>query len=97
MYSLLFYDYVEDIAERRVPHRPAHLELVNAYIARGDLEMAGAFDVPLDGALFVFRDEGTAAERFAGEDPYVANGLVTSWRVRRWNVVARAQPGPSPK
>lgn len=87
MYSLLLYDYVEDIAERRVPHRPGHLELVQSYLERGELEMAGAFADPLDGALFLFTAGPEVAERFAAEDPYVANGLVTHWRVRGWNVV----------
>jgi hypothetical protein len=27
MYFLLFYDYVEDIVDRRVPYRDAHLQL----------------------------------------------------------------------
>ncbi len=28
-----------------------------------------------------------AAENFAKADPYVTNGLVTSWRVRKWATV----------
>jgi len=28
------------------------------------------------------------AEDFARTDPYVLNGLITSWRVRPWTVVA---------
>lgn len=50
--------------------------------------MAGAFSDPADGAALVFRasDPGIAT-RFAQADPYVANGLVTNWRVRGWNVV----------
>jgi uncharacterized protein YciI len=31
--------------------------------------------------------ERSAAEAFAAADPYVRNGLVTSWRVRPWTVV----------
>jgi hypothetical protein len=33
----------------------------------------------------VFRAD---ADAFAREDPYVAAGLVTSWRVEPWTVVA---------
>jgi uncharacterized protein YciI len=37
----------------------------------------------------VFRaDSAETAERFAQADPYVAEGLVTKWRVRKWNVVS---------
>ena len=36
----------------------------------------------------IFRGESPrVAEDFAENDPYVTNGLVTSWRVRPWNVV----------
>ena len=50
--------------------------------------MAGAFADPVDGAALVFRtDDPLMPERFAREDPYVKNGLVTNWRVRTWNVV----------
>jgi uncharacterized protein len=28
-----------------------------------------------------------AAESFAHADPYVRNGLVKQWRVRKWNTV----------
>ncbi len=30
------------------------------------------------------------AEEFAAADPYVRDGLVTSWRVRAWTVVVGA-------
>lgn len=88
MHWLLFYDYVEDIVERRAPHREAHLGQAREALARGELLMAGALSEPVDGAVFVFRgDDAGAAERFACDDPYVQNGLVTDWRVRPWNVV----------
>lgn len=38
--------------------------------------------------MLVFQgDSPDAAKRFASEDPYVVNGLVTSWRVREWTTV----------
>jgi uncharacterized protein len=50
--------------------------------------MAGALGDPPDGALLLFRgDTPEVAEHFARADPYVMRGLVTGWRVRRWNVV----------
>jgi uncharacterized protein YciI len=88
MYYLLLYDVVDDFIERRVPLREAHLKLVRDAHQRGELLMAGAFADPVDGAALVFTAAGRSmAERFAQEDPYVKEGLVTAWRVRQWNVV----------
>ena len=87
----LMYDVVDRFAEKRTPHREAHLALVRAAQARGELIMAGALGDPPDGALLVFRAENAdAVERFARADPYVTNGLVKTWRVRPWNVVIGA-------
>ena len=88
MYFLLFYDYVADMADRRTPFRPQHLQLVQAAQAAGELEMAGALDEPLDGAVLVFScSSPEPIERFIAADPYVQNGLVTRTSIRRWNVV----------
>lgn len=88
MHFLLFYTYVPDVLERRAPHRAAHLALANEYHAAGKLLLAGAFDPPSDGAVFVFK-AGSAAEveAYVSRDPYVKNGVVTAHRVRPWNVV----------
>ena len=83
---LLVYDYVEDMTERRAPHREAHLELIRRYQADGRLAIAGALGVPPRGGLLAFRDPADA-EAFAAEDPYGAAGLVTSSRVEPWAVV----------
>jgi uncharacterized protein YciI len=85
---LLFYDYVDDYLERRTPLRPAHFEIASAAVERGELVLAGAFAEPADGAVLVWRCDDTAPiEAFVAADPYVANGLVTSWRIRPWTVV----------
>lgn len=85
---LLFYDYVDDVLTLREPHRPRHLELLRGLHERGVLKMAGALADPVDGAVLVFStDDRAEVERFVAEDPYVANGLVTSWRIRAWTVV----------
>ena len=87
MHYLLFYDYAEDVLERRAPHRDEHLKLAREAHARGELVMAGAYAEPTDGALLIFRGETpAAAEAFAAGDPYVRNGIVTRWRVRPWQV-----------
>jgi hypothetical protein len=41
----------------------------------------------VDGAAFVFQgDDAGAAESFVQSDPYVANGIVTAWRIRPWTL-----------
>jgi uncharacterized protein len=88
LHHLLFYEYVPDIAERRGPHREAHLALARRWKEEGRLVMAGALGDPPHGAVFVFRADGpAAAEEFVAADPYVSAGLVTAWRVEPWNVV----------
>jgi uncharacterized protein YciI len=91
MFWLLFYDVADDYTERRTPFRDAHLALARAAHDRGELLLAGALADPPDGAVLVFRSDTPAvAEDFAKADPYVANGVVTSWRVRQWTVVVGA-------
>jgi uncharacterized protein len=87
-YFALMYDVVDGFIDKRMPHRAAHLQMVRAAQARGDIVMAGALGDPPDGALLVFRaDSAELVERFAEADPYVTSGLVTRWRVRPWTVV----------
>jgi uncharacterized protein len=91
MYFALFYDYVPDVLEKRQPHRPAHLALAKEYETSGQLVLAGAFEPPTDGALFVFRaDSAAEVEAFVAKDPYVKNGVVAGHRVKPWNVVVGA-------
>jgi uncharacterized protein YciI len=91
-YVLLEYQLVSDYLDRRGEFREEHLGLAKTAAERGDIALAGALTDPADRALLVFSgsDADTAraaAEQFAASDPYVANGLVTSWAVRSWNVV----------
>jgi len=88
---MLFYDFVPDYLERRVPLRPEHFKFARAAQARGELVLGGALADPLDGAVILFVGESRAvAERFAESDPYVRNGLVKAWRVREWVTVVGA-------
>ncbi len=88
MHFLLFYDVVPDYAERRVPLRAAHLAHARAAVARGELVLGGALADPVDGAVLLFRcDSAEVVEAFVAADPYVAAGLVTGWRVRKWTTV----------
>lgn len=88
MHHILFYDVVPDYVERRAQFRDEHLRLAREAQQRGDLVLAGAFAEPVDGAVLVFRGDSPApVEAFVKADPYVKNGLVTRWRVRKWNTV----------
>jgi uncharacterized protein YciI len=91
MYHALFYEVVDDYVARRQPYRAEHLALAQEAHREGRLVLAGAYD-PAEGALLVFRtDDPAVVEAFVRHDPYVKNGLVKSWRVRRWNVVVGGQ------
>ena len=88
---LLLYDYVEDILERRAPHREAHLARIAEWIDARRMTMAGALGDPPTGGAFVLPGADPAeAERFAEGDPYVLAGLVTGRRILPGTVVASA-------
>jgi uncharacterized protein YciI len=88
VHYLLFYTYVSDVLERRPQFRGAHLAHARAAVQRGELQLAGAFANPVDGAALFFSVPSPAVvERFAREDPYVTGGLVTKWVVREWTTV----------
>jgi uncharacterized protein YciI len=88
MHYALQYDLVDDYIDRRAAFRQQHLSLVSQAHDRGELVIAGALAEPPDGALLVFRGPSPEhAEAFAKADPYVVNGLVKAWRVRKWMTV----------
>jgi uncharacterized protein len=88
MHYILLYDVVDDYVERRAQFREAHLKYARQAHERGTLVLGGALADPVDGAVLVFRGSSpNAAEAFAKADPYVTNGLVKSWRVRKWVTV----------
>jgi len=88
MYTILFYEVVDDYVEKRGSFRAQHLDLARQAHARGELVLAGALAEPADGAVLLFRGESPdVAVAFAKADPYVNNGLVKAWRVRKWNTV----------
>jgi len=92
---LLSYTLARDYLERRPAFRGAHLALAQAAAGRGELLLGGALDPPDEALLLFAGEDAGAAEAFAASDPYVANGLVTAWRVREWTTVVgpeAAQP-----
>lgn len=85
---LLFYQAGPGYLERRPQFRGAHLRHAWDAHERGELIVAGALADPVDGAVLMFAGEDkSVAERFAQNDPYVANGLVARWHVREWTTV----------
>ncbi|MGY1823105.1 YciI-like protein [Geodermatophilus sp. SYSU D00079] len=87
MHLVLEYRLAEDYLERRAALRDEHLALARAAHERGELLLAGALPDPYDRALLVWTAPREVVERFAGSDPYVVQGLVTSWTIRPWHVV----------
>ena len=84
---VLEYTLVDDYLDRRAALRDEHLGLARAAHERGELLLAGALPDPYDRALLIWRAPPEVVERFAEQDPYVVQGLVTQWTVRPWNVV----------
>jgi uncharacterized protein YciI len=95
-YYLLDYELIDDYLARRAAFREAHLALAREAHRRGDLILAGALAEPPDRAVLVWRtDDRSVVERFIECDPYVRNGLVTSWTIRPWTVVIGEAAGDS--
>jgi uncharacterized protein len=88
LHYVLLYEVVNDYITKRAKFREAHLKLLRQAFDRGEIVLAGAFTEPVDEAMVIFRgDSPAAAENFVNNDPYMKNGLVTSWRVRKWMTV----------
>jgi len=99
-FYLLEYVLVDDYLARRAALREEHLALAREANERGDLVLAGALAEPPDRAVLLWRtDARSVIERFVDEDPYVREGLVTSWTIRPWTVVigddSAAAPAPA--
>lgn len=87
-YYILMYDYVEGILEKRTPFRAGHLNLAKELHAKGTMFMIGAYNNPPDGATFIFKGDSPAVcDEWLKRDPYLANKLVTDYRIREWCVV----------
>lgn len=85
---LVLYRYVDDILERRPPHRETHLKRIEALRAAGRLIVAGAYGDPPAGAVIgvsgLTREE---VEAWVDTDPYVTAGLVVERAVESWRIV----------
>jgi uncharacterized protein YciI len=84
---VLFYESAPDVAAKAPAHFPAHKARLDDFHARGTLLMVGTFGDPqTEGSMAIFTTRA-AAEEFAGEDPFVLNGVVRAWHIREWNEI----------
>lgn len=100
LHYLLFYEKAPDHAARQGPLQAPHLAYVQAAVRRGELVLAGSLLDPNDGAaVLLFKaDSPAVAEAFAKSDPYVTQGIVNKWWVRRWDtVVGKDAANPLPE
>jgi uncharacterized protein len=83
MKILSFYEVAPGAGEGLKTHFPAHRARLDDFHARGLMIAAGPLGNPPTGAMGIFTTR-EAAEEFIAGDPFVMNGLVTSWRLVEW-------------
>jgi uncharacterized protein YciI len=84
---VLFYTPAEDVLEKAPPHLPAHQNRIATFHERGELLMVGTFGDPVrQGSMAIFTTR-EAAEAFVAGDPFVLEGVVTSFEIREWDEV----------
>lgn len=87
-YYILFYELAENYLQERGQYRAEHLGMAKEAVGKGELILGGALDTPADKAILIFRGaDESVASNFAKRDPYVKNGLIKEWKVRKWNAV----------
>jgi uncharacterized protein len=87
-HHLLLYAYGEDVAERRGPYREEHLRRIRIEKDAGRIVLAGAFGDPISGGAFAWQGATTEEiEAFVQGDPYLAAGLIRSYRIEPWTLV----------
>jgi uncharacterized protein YciI len=83
MKYVLQYQSSPEVLKLAPIHNPAHRVWWQKFRDTGTLLMIGPFADPTQGAMGVFTTRA-AAEEFAAGDPFVLNGVVSSWLVREW-------------
>lgn len=87
-YYILKYQLAENYLKDRGQYRAEHLGLAKEAAEKGELVLGGAMDDPADEAILIFKSENDKlVKSFAENDPYVKNGLIKNWGVRKWNAV----------
>jgi uncharacterized protein YciI len=84
---LVTYSYVDDMEQRRVPHRQDHLAWLRKLAGEGTLRVAGATSDPVDtGVLVVQAADMHAVRGLLLDDPYSAANLITGVVVRQFGL-----------
>ena len=87
-YYILKYKLADNYLQDRGQYRAEHLGMAKEVSENGKLVLGGAMDEPADEAILIFRSKDEkVATAFAENDPYVKNGLIKEWTVRKWNAV----------
>ena len=86
-YYILDYITSGNYLEERVKYRKEHLNHATEYFNEGYLILGGAIDAANEAVLVFKANSDKIVEAFAQNDPYVKNGLIKSWSVKKWNVV----------
>ncbi|APS38769.1 YciI-like protein [Salegentibacter sp. T436] len=86
-YYILDYITSDNYLEERVKYRKEHLNHATEYFNEGYLILGGAIDSANEAVLVFKADSDKIVKAFAENDPYVKNGLIKSWLVKKWNVV----------
>jgi len=73
--------------EKRTAHRSNHFDLIQDYKSKGYFLMGGAFENQKSALLIFTVDDENIVQNFINSDPYVLNGVVTSWTLEKWNMV----------
>jgi len=82
MKYVLFYESVDDVAEKAPLHFAAHQARWHEFLDRGTLLLVGPF-TDRSGAMGVFTTRA-AAEEFVAGDPFVLHGVIRNWYIREW-------------
>ena len=86
MKFVAFYDMAAGALPNVMTHFPAHRARLDEFHEKGLVIAAGPLGNPPEGAMAIFPTR-EAAEEFIAGDPFVLNGLVSSWRIVEWGAV----------
>jgi hypothetical protein len=87
---VLLYESAQLASSKAPAHVKAHKARVDEFHDRGSLVMTGSFTNPEDGSMGIFTSR-EAAEEFISGDPFVKNGVITSWHIGEWDELLGAR------
>jgi len=85
----LRYELDPDAYAQRMPYRSEHLALIESWREQGKIVLAGPLGDPPTYSIIAFEVEDPAEiDEFVAADPYVQQGIASSYDIVPWNVVA---------